>query len=116
MIYHCVKQSYHFMIGSRLESAMTPPAERTLRTSPWATVAWAIGFLAASGLVVVVWVQDVPETPFDERWDVFLLLALLVAVVAYTVESAPGRARAASRRAWPGWSMIVASLVGRRKR
>jgi hypothetical protein len=114
MIYHPVMESYHLVIGSR-STAMRPPAGRRSRTSPWATVAWTLVVLALSALVVGVWVHDDPETPLDERADVFLLLALIVGVVTFTIELGPGRAPDPERRGWPGWT-ILTSLVARLRR
>jgi hypothetical protein len=66
--------------------------------------------------VATVWIQDDPDAPLAERLDLLLLLVLAVTVVAFSVELGPVRLAGAGRRAWLGCSMLVASLVGRRKR
>jgi|KBSSwiStaDraftv2_1062776.scaffolds.fasta_scaffold258428_2 hypothetical protein len=72
--------------------------------------------LGVCGLVVATWVQDNPDIPLEERVDVFMLLVVLVAVVAYTLDHPNGPSPEAGRRPWAGCSMIIGTLVGRRRR
>jgi hypothetical protein len=58
-------------------------------TPAWPTLLWALAVVLMFGLVVADWVRDDPDTPLAERLDIFLLLTLLMAVVAYTVEGPP---------------------------
>jgi hypothetical protein len=94
---------------------MTPRAPDR-RSSAWRVVLSTLLVVGVFAVVVVTWVQDDPDSPLDERLDVFLLLVLFVGVVAYAVDGAPAPLSRAVRRSWLGWSMAISSLVGRRRK